>query len=340
MTSPRLSICIPVYNFARFLGATLETILRQAPRDLVEIDVVDGASTDGTPEVVRAFQERHPNVRYHRLDRKGGIDRDIAKGVELSRGEYCWLFSGDDLMRDGAIAALLGSLDDDCDVFLMDAMLCDVAMRPLQPHRMLAQDAPRTFRLHERADRLEYFRLARNTAAFFSFCSVLAIKRARWIATSVEESYYGTCWAHAARLFTMLPGGLTVGYLPHAALDKRGGNDSFLTHGLTRRFAIAVDGYGRIADEFFGHHSEEALHVRRSLRLELPWAAWIAARVELEKTRSEDRPLYERLVRKQYSDWSFENWATRTLCLTPAYRAANLVKIALERYQHVVYGRG
>lgn len=339
MTAPRLSICIPVYNFARFLGDTLQSIVRQAPADLVEIDVVDGASTDDTPEVVRGFQQRYPNVRYHRLDRKGGIDRDIAKGVELARGEYCWLFSGDDLMREGAVAALLGVLDENCDVFLMEAMLCDVSMRPLQPHRMLALEAPRTFRLHDRGDRLEYFRRARNTAAFFSFCSVLAIRKARWDATPVDESYYGTCWAHAGRIFAMLSQGLTVRYLPRPALDKRGGNDSFLTHGLTRRFALAVDGYGRIADEFLGRDSEEAFHIRRALRLELPWGAWIAARVELESTRSEDRPLYDRLVRKHYADPSIVNWITRTICTTPVYRVANLLKLALEKYQRVVHGR-
>ena len=55
MDDIRLSICIPTYNFGEFIGATLQSIIKQAT-DEVEIVVVDGASTDNTAEVVRAFQ--------------------------------------------------------------------------------------------------------------------------------------------------------------------------------------------------------------------------------------------------------------------------------------------
>ena len=93
-----LSICMPTYNFGKVIGATLENITSQMTGS-VEIVIVDGASTDNTAEVVRGFQERFPNIIYHRLQRRGGIDQDMAKSVELARGEYCWLFSSDDLMK-------------------------------------------------------------------------------------------------------------------------------------------------------------------------------------------------------------------------------------------------
>ena len=93
----KLSVPIPVYNFAEFLPETLGSILRQDRVNEVEVIVVDGASTDNTPEIMRDFCARHPNLTYHRLPEKGGIDRDMAKAVELANGEYCWLFSGDDL---------------------------------------------------------------------------------------------------------------------------------------------------------------------------------------------------------------------------------------------------
>ena len=80
MTTPRLSISIPTYNFGKFIGEMLDSILPQVT-DEVEVLVVDGASTDDTEGVARKRQERFPLLKYYRLPKKGGIDRDMAKAV-------------------------------------------------------------------------------------------------------------------------------------------------------------------------------------------------------------------------------------------------------------------
>ena len=100
----RLSVCIPTYNFGAFIGETLQSIAAQL-QDGVEIVVLDGGSTDDTAEVVGAFAQRYPQIRYHRRPERGGIDRDMARTVALARGEYCWLFGADDTMRAGALGA-------------------------------------------------------------------------------------------------------------------------------------------------------------------------------------------------------------------------------------------
>ena len=74
----QLSIAIPVYNFAKFVPDTLNSILLQTFGSTVEIVVTDGASTDNTEEVMAEICRRHKNVVYNRLERKGGIDRDMA----------------------------------------------------------------------------------------------------------------------------------------------------------------------------------------------------------------------------------------------------------------------
>ena len=63
------------------------SILSQARVENTEIVVVDGASTDNTPGIMREFCAKYPNFPYHRLPEKGGIDLDMAKAVELSNGE-------------------------------------------------------------------------------------------------------------------------------------------------------------------------------------------------------------------------------------------------------------
>ena len=109
----RLSIAIPIYNFADFIVETLDSIVAQDGAAEVEIVVVDGASTDATPQVMADYQARHANVRYERLPAKGGIDRDMATAFALTQGEYCWLFSGDDIMRPGALRRAASSIQTD-----------------------------------------------------------------------------------------------------------------------------------------------------------------------------------------------------------------------------------
>lgn len=327
MSAMRLSVCIPVHNFGAFLGETLESLEREAT-DQVEIVVVDGASTDDTPAVVDRFRRRFRSLRYCRLPVKGGIDRDMAKAVELARGEYCWLLSGDDLVVEGAIPRVLRELGFGCDVYLLESMLCRFDMTPIERHGMLSARSPTTFHLDDERDRRNYFRRARNTAAFFSFCSSLVVKRSRWEAAPVDGSFDGTCWAHVARLFSLIPSGLAVRYLPEVFVLKRGENDSFLTAGLTRRFAISIDGYHRLADAFFGHDALEAKAIRASLRNEISLNAWGAAKVDVAENRRDQCGEFRRLLWKQYSDPSLDLWKPLALELTPAW-ALRLLRTTL-----------
>ncbi|HSN68201.1 MAG TPA: glycosyltransferase family 2 protein [Thermoanaerobaculia bacterium] len=334
MGTVRLSVCIPIYNFGAFVAATLESIVRQVTEE-VEVVILDGGSTDNTAEVVEGYRWRFPRFRYERQEKRGGIDRDMAKAVALATGEYCWVFSGDDLMREGSVARVLSAIQHGgCDVYLLESMLCRFDMTPVALHRLLRSAKPRTFRLHERRERSEYFRLANNTAAFFSFCSAVVVKRSRWNSVTVDESFYGTCWAHAARIFGMLESGLVVRYLPGAFLDKRGDNDSFLTNGPTRRFAIAVDGYNKIADEFFGYDSAEAFHIRRAVRGELPLTQWLLARLDVAAhSRAGDPELFDRLVRTTFCDPSVRNWITLVLARSTPLWMLKLAQRALRAWR-------
>ena len=198
----KLSICIPTYNFGKFIGDTLKSIVDQECEG-VEIVIVDGASTDNTSEVVKKYQAKFSRITYCVLDRRGGIDSDLAKTVLLSKGEYCWFFSADDIMRPNAIEKVLSELRGGLEVYLCGFTLSSFDMQPIVDHNILNTKSEMIFNLTDPNQRLEYFRKAQTTTEFFSFCSSLVFRKDKWDLVDPDLSFIGTCWAHAAIIFKL-----------------------------------------------------------------------------------------------------------------------------------------
>lgn len=87
-----ISLILPVLNAERFLRDALESVAAQtlAPQEII---VMDGCSTDATPDIARAF----PNVRY--LTQTGrGMWNAVNEGIACARGQALAFLSSDDLM--------------------------------------------------------------------------------------------------------------------------------------------------------------------------------------------------------------------------------------------------
>ena len=227
-TKLHLSICIPTYNFGKFIGQTLDSILPNLSEG-VEVVILDGGSTDDTVHVVAQRQHDFPQIKYHRQEFRGGIDRDIAKVISLAHGEYCWLFSADDIMMPGAVDKVLNSIQSNCDIYLCEQMLCDYEMHPIKEYPIFNHiTTPEIFNLGNAVQRQRYFSEARTSEAFFSFLSGPIFRRDIWErAKGIPESFYVTCWGLAGRFLSLVPNGLVVHYLGERMIYKRGGNDSF-----------------------------------------------------------------------------------------------------------------
>ena len=85
-----VSVIIPTYNHARFLGEAIESAARQT-WSRVEIVVIDDGSTDNTPEVVA----RYPAVRYFRTDQVG-VSAARNEGIRRSNGQFLIFLDADD----------------------------------------------------------------------------------------------------------------------------------------------------------------------------------------------------------------------------------------------------
>lgn len=93
---PSITVMLPVRNEERFIAQTLQQIYDQEfPRELLDVVVADGMSTDRTAEIVRDFAERHPDLRIQLLanhKRLSSAGRNLA--LRHGRGEYFLLIDG------------------------------------------------------------------------------------------------------------------------------------------------------------------------------------------------------------------------------------------------------
>lgn len=93
--SPTVSVVMPVYNGARYLAETLDSILAQTYRDF-ELLVIDDGSTDPTPEILRRYAGMDSRVKaLTRANR--GIVKSRNELLELCRGRYMACNDADDL---------------------------------------------------------------------------------------------------------------------------------------------------------------------------------------------------------------------------------------------------
>lgn len=89
---PRVSVIIPTFNLAQYLGQAVESVLSQTYDDL-ELIVVDDGSTDQTHELVGRFGDR---VRYLYQANQGVASARNA-GIKAASGEFLAFLDADDV---------------------------------------------------------------------------------------------------------------------------------------------------------------------------------------------------------------------------------------------------
>ncbi len=90
--APFVSVIIPVYNSADFLGQAIDSVMDQTFLDL-EIIVVDDGSTDRTPEVSAQYSDHITYIRQP----NGGNAAARNRGVVEARGRWLCFLDADDL---------------------------------------------------------------------------------------------------------------------------------------------------------------------------------------------------------------------------------------------------
>jgi glycosyltransferase involved in cell wall biosynthesis len=192
-TAVRLSICIATRNRAAFIGETLDSILGQIESG-VEVVVVDGASTDETPQLLASYCSRYPQVRYFREESNGGVDADYDKAVGYAVGQYCWLMTDDDLLLSGAIARVLQAIEQAPDVIVVDAEVRTIDFAKSLGRRLPTLPPERVYL------GIEGDVLFRDVATHLTFIGAVILRRAWWLARD-RQPYYGSLFIHVGVIF-------------------------------------------------------------------------------------------------------------------------------------------
>lgn len=101
MSTPWVSVLLPVYQGAATLAESLDSVLRQEGIDFELIVVLDG-STDGSAAIVAARADRRLQVVERRDNR--GLFPTLQEAAERARGHWLRLWSQDDRMLPGCLA--------------------------------------------------------------------------------------------------------------------------------------------------------------------------------------------------------------------------------------------
>lgn len=101
MTYPRISVVIPSFNKVDFIEETLKSIVLQKYPNL-EVIVQDGASTDGTFEIIKKYAKKYSKMfKIESKKDKGQLDA-INKGLRKATGEILTFINADDVYERGA----------------------------------------------------------------------------------------------------------------------------------------------------------------------------------------------------------------------------------------------
>lgn len=110
---PKVSICIPSYNYGAFIGKTIQSVLDQTYQDF-EVIVVDDCSTDNSEEVVKSFKD--PRIRFFRNEKNLGMVPNTNKALKLAKGEFIGILHPDDYYDPKMIETALKMFDENPEI--------------------------------------------------------------------------------------------------------------------------------------------------------------------------------------------------------------------------------
>jgi Glycosyltransferases involved in cell wall biogenesis len=143
MPIPKVSVCIPTYNYARYLPETIESVLAQSFADF-ELIIIDNCSSDDTAVVVGRYAERDRRIRFSVNEENLGMVGNWNLCLAHARGEFIkFVFSDDLLSSRDALKKMVSVLENDSSISLVASSrdIIDTSSRKLKSESRFRRNA-------------------------------------------------------------------------------------------------------------------------------------------------------------------------------------------------------
>lgn len=138
--TPKVSVCIPTYNYGRFISDAIESVLAQTFTDF-ELIVVDNSSTDNTREVVEIYSKRDARIIYFCNETNLGMVGNWNRCLKHASGEYVKILCADDLLLPSCLELQVIELERNSEVVLVTCAR-QVTTADLHPIKVLHYGEP------------------------------------------------------------------------------------------------------------------------------------------------------------------------------------------------------
>lgn len=120
---PLVSIIVPVYNAEKYLNRCIDSILSQTMTDF-ELLLIDDGSKDNSGRICDEYAEKDARVRvFHKPN--GGVSSARNLGLDNAKGKWITFVDADDRCSCDYLEHLLSKVDDDTDLIISYAVICD-----------------------------------------------------------------------------------------------------------------------------------------------------------------------------------------------------------------------
>lgn len=111
MSNTKVSVIIPVYNCAEYIGTTLKSVINQDFKDF-EIIVIDDGSTDNSLQIINETLKDSDAVYKIIHQENGGVSVARNHGIDVSSGDYLVFVDGDDYILPNHLSRLYYGIED------------------------------------------------------------------------------------------------------------------------------------------------------------------------------------------------------------------------------------
>lgn len=107
---PKVSICLPTYNYSRYITDAIESVISQTFKDF-ELVIIDDCSTDNTIDILKRYSKIDNRIIFQKNTKNIGLGNNFNKCLELATGQYVKIMCSDDLLEPTCIYKSLILLD-------------------------------------------------------------------------------------------------------------------------------------------------------------------------------------------------------------------------------------